>query len=295
MQDDGNLVVYERAGLNRCGPPGPGAPGQPARRPERRQRRDLPPRRLPRRGRPTRGIQGRPALPKVTTCSRGRCSTRTSRSRQPTAATRSSIRADGNLVLYGGGSAAVGSGTDGNGRRVHHARRRQPGHLRPGCPGLGLGHRRQPRQPTLVQDDGNVVIYRPDGTPVWATDTFVPRRARARSGDDMQPGEVLTRASRSPRADGRYTFVYQSDGNLVLYDGGSAAVGVGHRRQPAGVCIMQGRRQPGHLRRGRAGTRLDSETWGMTRAADWSSRTTATSSSPSRCITPIWTTDTVQP
>jgi hypothetical protein len=26
----------------------------------------------------------------------------------------------------------------------------------------------------VAQDDGNVVIYRPDGTPVWATNTVQP-------------------------------------------------------------------------------------------------------------------------
>jgi hypothetical protein len=26
----------------------------------------------------------------------------------------------------------------------------------------------------VVQDDANVVIYRPDGTPVWATNTVQP-------------------------------------------------------------------------------------------------------------------------
>ena len=31
-----------------------------------------------------------------------------------------------------------------------------------------------PGSTVIVQDDGNVVIYRPDGTPVWATNTVQP-------------------------------------------------------------------------------------------------------------------------
>jgi hypothetical protein len=33
----------------------------------------------------------------------------------------------------------------------------------------------------------------------------------------MQPGEVLNPGGAITSADGRYTFVYQSDGNLVIY------------------------------------------------------------------------------
>ena len=72
-----------------------------------------------------------------------------------------------------------------------------------------------------------MVIYRPDGTPVWATDTWLPHGPAAQ-GDDMQPGEVLNPDQSIMSASGRYRFVYQGDGNLVLYDGGSAAVGVRH-------------------------------------------------------------------
>jgi hypothetical protein len=36
------------------------------------------------------------------------------------------------------------------------------------------------------------------------------------SGDDMQPGEVLPTGHSIRSSDGRYSFVYQGDGNLVL-------------------------------------------------------------------------------
>lgn len=61
-------------------------------------------------------------------------------------------------------------------------------------------------------------------------------------GDDMQPGEVLNPNQSISSANGQYTFVYQGDGNLVLYRN--------RDNQPLwnsntwgrtdGVCIMQG-------------------------------------------------------
>ena len=60
-------------------------------------------------------------------------------------------------------------------------------------------------------------------------------------GDDMQPGEVLNPDQSIVSANSRYRFVYQSDGNLVLYRaGGTALWASGTNGQPVGVCIMQG-------------------------------------------------------
>jgi hypothetical protein len=44
-----------------------------------------------------------------------------------------------------------------------------------------------------------------------------PPRGPTAQGDDMQPGEVLNPEQSISSANGRYTFVYQGDGNLVLY------------------------------------------------------------------------------
>jgi hypothetical protein len=90
-----------------------------------------------------------------------------------------------------------------------------------------------------MQDDGNVVIYRPDGTAVWATNTWRPTGPTA-LGNDMQPGEVLSHGNAITSTSGRYTFVYQGDGNLVLYDNGNALWASNTAGQPVGVCIMQG-------------------------------------------------------
>ena len=92
----------------------------------------------------------------------------------------------------------------------------------------------------VVQDDGNVVIYRPDGTPIWDTGTCDHRRAGGDESDDMQPGEVLVAGAAITSANGRYTFVYQTDGNLVLYGPGGALWASDTDGQPVGSAIMQG-------------------------------------------------------
>ncbi len=121
------------------------------------------------------------------------------------------MQGDGNLVIYGPGGVYVwDSATDGN-------------------PGAHL----------VVQDDGNVVIYRPDGTPVWDTGTWMPTGPRA-SSPDMQPGEVLVAGAGITSADGRFTFVYQTDGNLVLYGPAGAMWASDTEGTPVGTCVMQG-------------------------------------------------------
>ena len=78
------------------------------------------------------------------------------------------------------------------GRGDHHAGRREPGDLW-SQRGLRLGQTptfNHPGARLVVQDDGNVVIYAPDGTALWATNTAIPGGPVA-AGDDMQPGEVL--------------------------------------------------------------------------------------------------------
>src|SRR3972149_1145678 len=57
----------------------------------------------------------------------------------------------------------------------------------------------------------------------------------------MQPGEVLNPGQSITSANGQYTFVYQSDGNLVLYRNhdGKALWNSGTNGKPAQVCVMQ--------------------------------------------------------
>src|SRR5918993_2801053 len=148
---------------------------------------------------------------------------------------------DGNLVLYGPGGALWASNT--NGQPVGGAIMQGDGNLVIYGPGSlyvwDSATDGNPGSRLVVQDDGTVVIYRPDGTPAWATNTVTPGEPVA-SGDDMQPGEVLGAGQAISSANGRFTFVYQGDGNLVLYGPGGALWASNTNGQPVGGAIMQG-------------------------------------------------------
>jgi hypothetical protein len=145
---------------------------------------------------------------------------------------------DGNLVLYRPGRALWASGTDG--RPLGVCIMQDDGNLVVyGSAGQALwasGTDGNPGSRLAVQDDGNVVIYRPDNRPVWATNTSIPTGPTAQ-GADMDPGEVLNPDEWI--SSGQHTFVYQGDGNLVLYRAGRALWASGTAGRPAGVCIMQ--------------------------------------------------------
>src|SRR5260370_558806 len=120
------------------------------------------------------------------------------------------MQAEGNLVVYvAGGRPVWASGTN-------------------GAPGSHL----------MVQNDGNVVVYRPDSTAVWATNTWVPTGPRAQ-GDQMLPGQVLNPGQSINSADGRFTFIYQNDGNLVLYRSGVPLWASSTNGPEDGVFVMQ--------------------------------------------------------
>jgi hypothetical protein len=125
------------------------------------------------------------------------------------------MQADGNLVIY-----------DPNGKALWSS-----------------GTWQDPGSTVIVQDDGNVVIYRPDGTPVWATNTVQPvmPSGPTAKGDGMQAGEVLNPDDSITSADGQFFFVYQTDGNLVLYSNrtGGPLWASNTAGQPVGICIMQ--------------------------------------------------------
>ena len=128
------------------------------------------------------------------------------------------LQDDGNLVIYGAdGQYVWDSGTNGN-------------------PGAYL----------VLQDDGNVVIYRADGVAIWATNSVSspPPLGPPPSGGTMLAGEVLGPDQELASAGGRYSLIYQDDGNLVLYDNVPDAprqsVWDTATDGEAGSCIMQG-------------------------------------------------------
>jgi predicted heme/steroid binding protein len=129
------------------------------------------------------------------------------------------MQGDGNLVIYDvDGKALWASGTHGN-----------------------------PGSRFVIQSDGNGVIYRPNNSAAWATNTVqrtVPNGPTA-SGADMQPGEVLHLGNSLTSANGTYLWVFQQDGNLVLYKRypshpTRALWSSNTHGKPAWVCIMQG-------------------------------------------------------
>ena len=147
---------------------------------------------------------------------------------------------DGNLVLYQGSAALWASGT--NGKGVGVCIMQTDGNLVIYTSGphaiWASGTNGSLNSHFIIQNDGNGVIYRPDGHAVWATNTWLPTGPTAQ-GDTMQPGQVLNPGQHITSADGRYTFIYQTDGNLVLYQGSAALWASGTNGKGVGVSIMQ--------------------------------------------------------
>lgn len=148
---------------------------------------------------------------------------------------------DGNLVLYDGGHALWASNT--NGRPIGICIMQGDGNLviyspNGGNPIWASKTDGRPGSHLVLQDDGNVVVYQPNGHAAWSTNTWLPTGPTA-TGDRMQPGEVLNPGDAVTSANERYRFIYQGDGNLVLYDGGHASWASNTSGRPVGVAIMQ--------------------------------------------------------
>jgi hypothetical protein len=156
------------------------------------------------------------------------------------------MQEDGNLVLYANdGSAAWASGTDGRGKNNRVAMQ-DDGNLvmynqsnKPiWCTRTENG--RSPHWPTgevleinrmdadetmwennaldaqgyffKVQDDGNLVVYKDGGEPLWASNT-------------------------NGQGQGPYRAVMQGDGNFVLYDSNDEALWASNTMDKGGVCV----------------------------------------------------------
>lgn len=131
-------------------------------------------------------------------------------------ATNLEMQSDGNLVLYGPGHVALwASGTNGH-------------------PGSYL----------QVQNDGNLVVRTVSGAPLWASGSV---DSRLDAGQRLNPGWQIQSPDRSSR------MVMQTDGNLVVYRGGTA-LWASDTKIPDSEAEMQGDGNlvvysPGHLAR----------------------------------------------
>lgn len=84
----------------------------------------------------------------------------------------------------------------------------------------------------FLQDDGNVVIKSRRMQVLWASDTYraglpggpavaapVPTPSRRKNVDRLESGAVLEYGDNVTSLNGKYKFIFQNDGNFVLYAG----------------------------------------------------------------------------
>ena len=125
------------------------------------------------------------------------------------------MQPDGNLVVYNGADQSLwASNTSG-----------------------------KPNSWLVAQNDGNAVIYNSGGQAIWATNTVVPGvpAAPTQTGR-LLPGQGLMPGGTIKSGDGRFTFMMQNDGNLVLHGPGGEAMWASNTAGHTNVweVVMQG-------------------------------------------------------
>jgi hypothetical protein len=148
------------------------------------------------------------------------------------------LQSDGNLVLSASFGSIWGAGT--NGKRVEVCKLLDDGSLTLYEPGMKADWTSRtannPGSRFVVQDDANGVLYRPDGRVTFATNTIIT----VAQGNLMRPGEVLYPGQFIRSSSGVYTFVLQTDGNLVLYVSQGVPLWASNTNgRPVAACIMQ--------------------------------------------------------
>jgi hypothetical protein len=130
------------------------------------------------------------------------------------------MQADGNLVWYGPKGALWATGTNGKGGHVAVVQAdgnfveydADSGALwASGTNGHGGDH-------LALQDDGNLVVYAADGAVLWASHTEQASPPPAPACGTLAAGSSLAKGDSVSSCAGGYTFVMQTDGNLVQYD-----------------------------------------------------------------------------
>lgn len=169
-------------------------------------------------------------------------------------------QADGNVVLYNtySGAAVWHLGT--NGRSTSSFTMQGDGNLvlySPNGTALWASGTRANGATLAVQDDGNVVIYS-GSRALWSTNTVgaggtpppqqPPPQQPPQQPPPQQPANcgilgsngALGEDQATPACGGRYSFVHQSDGNVVLYNGSRAIWSTGTHGRNTSSLVMQG-------------------------------------------------------
>jgi hypothetical protein len=90
-----------------------------------------------------------------------------------------------------------------------------------------------------VQDDGNLVLYA-GGRAVWASNTAGAGQPAPAGCGTLAPDQSLAPGQGVRSCDGRFNFVHQSDGNVVLYQGSRALWSTATHGRSTGRLVMQG-------------------------------------------------------
>ncbi|MBK8972131.1 MAG: hypothetical protein IPM37_12445 [Hahellaceae bacterium] len=126
--------------------------------------------------------------------------------------------------------------------------------MRTQWPPLGEQYWTSPANKLVMQDDGNLVMYGPNG-PVWATNTV----DRSIVIDRLHAGQPLNAGQSLFSRNGRYRLSMQTDGNLVIYNPNAPIWASGTYRSDANTLVMQ---TDGNLvMYGAGGPRWASNTW----------------------------------
>ncbi len=157
------------------------------------------------------------------------------------------MQGDGNLVLYFPGFQAVWSSKT-SGSDVAYCIMQGDGNLvlynASGIPRWASATDRHPGATLVMQDDGNLVIYAASGTPLWSSGTnwLQPKPVFSKgTGNRLNPNEGLASNDSLISANGRFRFIMQGDGNLVLYVPNGNALWDSHTDHTDAWCaVMQG-------------------------------------------------------
>lgn len=150
------------------------------------------------------------------------------------------MQGDGNLVEYGNGFQPLWS-THTSGNPGAYAVFQGDGNLviysSTGRP-LWWSGVRPAASRLLLQDDGNLVNYDAAWRPLWASGIVINDSSIYIGQDNLAVNQALYAQQYLKSADGRYSLIMQSDGNLVVYAPGYHAIWHSHTSGNSGAYLV---------------------------------------------------------